>query len=119
MGVCPAWPGHRPINADAREEYTMNPEMCEEVATLRDQQLVARGLHEPFVASVLPQLAGPPAARIVLKQQLGALLVRVRVRFQGVHVGAGPRPVPGAVGEWGASASSHEPMYWLSPCRLP
>jgi hypothetical protein len=97
----------------------MNAGTCEEVATLRDQQLVARGLHDPFVARVLRQLAGRLAAWTVLKQQLGALLVRVCVRFQGVHVGAGRRPVPGAGGEWGASASSHEPMVWLSPCRLP
>jgi hypothetical protein len=97
----------------------MNPGVCEEVATLRDQQLVARGLHEPFAASVLPSLTRPPAARAVLKQQLGAFLMRVRVGFQGVHVGAGPRPAPGAGSEWGLGASSHEPMYWLSPCRLP
>ena len=42
MGVCPEWPGHRPINDDAREENTMNSGMSEQVATLRDQQLVAR-----------------------------------------------------------------------------
>ena len=96
----------------------MNPGISEQVITLRHQELVVRGLHKPFVAGVLPPLAGAPAARTVLKQQLGALLERVRVRFQDVHVEPGPWPVPGAVGEGGASASSHEPMYWLSPCRL-
>ena len=97
----------------------MNPGMSEQVITLRHQELVARSLHEPSVAGVLPPFAGAPPARTVLKQQLGALLVRVRVRLQDVHAGPGPWLAPGAVGERGASASSHEPMYWLSPCRLP
>ena len=32
----------------------MNPGMCEEVVTLRGQELVGRGLHEQVVASVVP-----------------------------------------------------------------
>jgi hypothetical protein len=97
----------------------MSPGVSERAATLHHQELVARGLHEPFVASGLPPSAGAPAVRTVLQRQLGALLVRVRVRLQDVHAGPGPRLAPGTVGEWGASASSHEPIYWLSPCRLP
>ena len=93
--------------------------MSEQVATLRDQELIVRGLHEQFVASVLPPSAGAPAVRTVLKQQLGALLVRVRVRLQDVHADPGPWLAPDAAGEQGANASSHEPMNWLSPCRLP
>jgi hypothetical protein len=97
----------------------MNPGMSALAATLRDQQLVTRGLHEPLVARVVPPLAGVPAVRAVLKQHLGALLVRVRVRLQDLHAGPAPWLSPGAVGEGGANASSHEPVYWLSPCRLP
>jgi hypothetical protein len=55
----------------------------------------------------------------VLKQHLGKVLVRVRVRLQNVHADPAPRLTSGAVGGEGASASSHEPIYWLSPCRLP
>ena len=97
----------------------MNLGMSELAATLRDQQLVTRGLHEQFVARVVPPLAGVPAVPTVLMQHLGALLVRVRVRLEDLH--AGPRPwlAPGAAGERGASASSDELIYWLSPCRLP
>ena len=97
----------------------MDPEMNEQVATLRDQELVVPGSNEQFVASVLAPSAGALAIRTVLQQQLGALLVRIHVRLQDVHAAPGPWLAPGAVGEWGASASSHEPMYWLSPCRLP
>ena len=97
----------------------MNPGMSEQVATLRDQQLVARRLHELFVASVLPRSAGASAVRTVLKQQLGALLMRVRVHFQDAHAGPEPWLAQGAASERGASASSDEPIYWLSPCRLP
>jgi hypothetical protein len=117
--VCPEWPGHRPINDDARKGNTMDPGMSEQVMTLRHQQLVARDLREQFVASVLPTVAGTFAVRTLLKQKLGALLVRVRVCLQVVHVGPEPWLMPGAVSEQGASSSSHEPMIWLSPCRLP
>ena len=97
----------------------MNLETSELAATLRDQQVVNRGLHEPFVARVLPPSAGAPAVRTVLQQRLGALIGRVRVRLQDVLAGPGPWLTPSAVGEQAASASSPEPMYWLSPCRLP
>jgi hypothetical protein len=97
----------------------MNPGTSEQVATLCDQELVARSLHEPIIARVLPPSAGAPAVRTVLKQQLGALLVRVRVRLQDMHASPGPWLALGAVREQGANASSHEPMNWLSPCRLP
>jgi hypothetical protein len=97
----------------------MNPGLSERVVTLRDRQLIAWGLHEQFVTSALLPFSGASAVRIVLKQQLGALLVRVRVRLQEVHAGPGPWLAPGAVGEGGANASSDEPIYWLSPCRLP
>jgi hypothetical protein len=97
----------------------MNPGMSALAATLRDQQLVTRGLHEPLVAGVVPPLAGVPAVRAVLKQHLGALLGRVRVRLQDLHAGPAPWLSPEAVSEGGANASSHEPVYWLSPCRLP
>ena len=97
----------------------MNPGTSELAATLRDQQLVTRGLHEQFVARVVPPLAGVPAVPTVLMQHLGALLVRVRVRLQDLHAGPAPWLSSGAVGEGGANASSHEPVYWLRPCRLP
>jgi hypothetical protein len=97
----------------------MNHRMFEQVATLRDQQLVTRSLHEQFVARVVPPLADVPAVLSMLQQQLGALLVRVRVRLQDLHAGRAPWLSPGAVGERGANASSDEPVYWLSPCRLP
>lgn len=100
----------------------MNPGMSDQVAALRCQELIAQGLHDQFVASVLPTSAGAPAVRTVVKQQLGALLLPVRGRLQGVQgVQAGPEPwlTPGTVGTEGASASSPEPIYWLSPCRLP
>jgi hypothetical protein len=54
-----------------------------------------------------------------MKQQLSALIVRVRVRLQDVLAGPAPWLTPSAVGEQAASASSSEPMYWLSPYRLP
>jgi hypothetical protein len=97
----------------------MNPEMSEQVATLRYQDLVVRGLHEQFVAGVLPPSAGAPAVLSMLQQQLGALLVRVLVRLQDMHASPGPWLALGAVRERGANASSHEPKNWLSPCRLP
>ena len=97
----------------------MNPRLIEQVAMLRYQELVALGLHEQFEASVLPTSAGDPTFRIVLKQHLGKVLERVRVRLHDVHAGSGAWLAPGAVGEQAASASSHEPMVWLSPCRLP
>jgi hypothetical protein len=97
----------------------MNPELCEEVVTLRGQELVGRGLHEQVVASVVPLRTGVLAVRTVLKQHLGKVLLRVRVRLQNVHADPAPRLTSGAVGGEGASASSHEPIYWLSPCRLP
>jgi hypothetical protein len=96
----------------------MNLEKSEQVAALRYQELASQGLHEQFIASVLPPLAGASVARTLLKQ-LGALLVRVRVGPHDVDASPDPWLAPGAVGEWGASASSHEPMNWLSPCRLP
>jgi hypothetical protein len=97
----------------------MNPGMCEEVVTLRGQELVARGLHEQVVASVVPPRAGVLSVRTGLKQHLGKVLVRVRVRL--LEANTGPRPwlAPGAVYGEGERASSHEPIYWLSPCRLP
>jgi hypothetical protein len=97
----------------------MNPRMSELAATLRGQQLVTRGLHEQVVAKVVPPLAGVPEVRSVLMQHLGPLLARVGARLQDLHAGPGPWIVPGAVSERGASASSDEPIYWLSPCRLP
>jgi hypothetical protein len=97
----------------------MNPGMCEEVVTLRGQQLVARGLHKQDVASAVPLRTSVLAVRTVLKQHLGKVLVPVRVRLQNVPADPAPRLTPGAVGGEGASASSHEPIYWLSPCRLP
>ena len=97
----------------------MNSGMSEQMATLRYEELVGRNLHEEFVASVVPPLADTFAVRTVLKQQLGALLVRVRVRLKEVHAGPGPWLAPGAASEWEANASSHEPTFWLSPCRLP
>ena len=97
----------------------MNLGMSELAATLRDQQLVTQSLLEQFVARVAPPLAGVPAVRPVLMQHLSALLVRVRVRLQDLHAGPAAWLSPGAVGEGGANASSHEPVYWLSPCRLP
>ena len=97
----------------------MNPGMSEQAATLHYQALVARGLHEQFVASVRPSRASAPAFRTALHRRLGALLVRVRVCLQDVHSRAEPWPAPSAAGERGASASSDEPMAWLSPCRLP
>ena len=74
---------------------------------------------ERFITSLLPPLAGAPAVWPVMKQQLSALIVRVRVRLQDVLAGPEPWLTPSAVGEQAASASSPEPMYWLSPCRLP
>ena len=97
----------------------MSPGMSDQLTTRRYQQTVTRHLHEQFVARVLPTSAGAPAVRTVLKQQLGALLVRVRVSLQDVRAGPGPWLAPGAAGERGASAASDEPIYWLSPCRLP
>jgi hypothetical protein len=97
----------------------MNPGMSEQVATLRYQQMVAWRLQGQFVASVLLPLGGAPAVRTVLKQQFGALLMRVRVRFQDVHAAPEPWLAQGAVSERGARTSSDEPIYWLSPCRLP
>ena len=97
----------------------MNPGMCEEVVTLRGQQLVARGLHEQVLASVVPPPTGALVVRTVLKQHLGKVLVRIRVRLQNVHADPAPLLTSGPVSGEGASASSNEPIYWLSPCRLP
>ena len=74
---------------------------------------------EHFITSLLPPVAGTPAVWPVMKQQLSALIVRVRVRLQDVLAGPGSWLTPSAVGEQAASSSSREPMYWLSPCRLP
>jgi hypothetical protein len=97
----------------------VNPGISDQVVTRRYRQIVARSLCEQFAAGVLPTSAGAPAVRTVLQQQLDALLVRVRARLQDVHAGPGPWLAPDAVGTEGASASSPQPIYWLSPCRLP
>jgi hypothetical protein len=97
----------------------MNPGMSDQVAALRCQELIDQGLHDQFVASVLPTSAGAPAVRTVLKQHLGKVMVRVRVRLQEMHADSAQSLAPGALGTEGVSASSQEPIYWLSPCRLP
>jgi hypothetical protein len=51
----------------------------------RNHEMVARGLHEQFVASVLPASTGTPAIVTVLRQQLGLLVVRVGQRLQSEH----------------------------------
>ena len=97
----------------------MNPGMSEPVAPRRYRQIVARSLCEQVVASAVPPRVGALAVRTVLKQQLGKVLVRVRVRLQNVHADSAQSLTPDALGTEGASASSPEPIYWLSPCRLP
>jgi hypothetical protein len=74
---------------------------------------------ERFITRLLQPVAGAPAVWPVMKQQLSALIVRVRVHLQDVLAGPGPWLTPSAVEEQAASASSPEPRVWLSPCRLP
>jgi hypothetical protein len=56
-----------------------------QVAMLRNHELVARGLDEQFVASVLPPFTSTPAVVTVLRQRLGMLVVRAGQRLQGVQ----------------------------------
>jgi hypothetical protein len=97
----------------------MNPGISEQMLSLRYQELVARGLYEQFVRSVLPPSAGAPTAWTVLKQRLAALPERVRVRLQDEQARPGPWLTPSAVREQAANASSPEPILWLSPYRMP
>jgi len=80
----------------------MSRGMSERVATLRYQQMVPRGLHEPFVANGLQPFTGAPTVRAVLKQQLGGLCVRLLVRLHEVRVGPRPWLAPDPVGGEGA-----------------
>jgi hypothetical protein len=87
----------------------MYPGLDEMDCGVHHQELVARGLHEQYVRSVLPP------ATMTLKQQLVALLGRILARLQNEQPGV----TPSVVGERIASASSPEPIRWFSPYRMP
>jgi hypothetical protein len=75
-----------------------------QMAMHRNHEMVARGLHEQFVASVLPPSAGTPAIVTVLRQQLGMLVVRVGQRLQSEHAVARESLGTVAIAERGAIA---------------
>jgi hypothetical protein len=83
----------------------MEPELSEQVARLHYQELVAKGLHEQFVARVLPPSASTPEVVTELRQQLGMFLVRAGQRLQGVHTVTRERFRAVAAGERGAITS--------------
>ena len=70
----------------------------------RNHEMVARGLHEQFVASVLPPSTGTPAIVTVLRQQCGALLMRAGQRLQSGHAVARESLSTVATAERGAIA---------------
>ena len=53
-----------------------------QVAMRRNHEMVARGLHEQFVAGLLPPSTSTPAVMTVLQQQLTMLVVRVGQSLQ-------------------------------------
>lgn len=91
----------------------MYPGLDEMDCGVHHQELVAKGLHEQYVRSVLP-----PAA-MTLKQQFVALLRRILARLHNEQPGPETCVTPSPVGERTASASSPEPVPWLIPYRMP
>jgi hypothetical protein len=91
----------------------MYPGLDEMDRGVHHRELMARGLHEQYVRSVLPP------ATMTLKQQLVALLGRMLVRLQNEQPGPETCVPPSLVGQRTASASSPEPIPWLIPYRMP
>ena len=63
----------------------MSSETDFQLAMRRNHEMVARGLHEQFVAGLLPPSTSTTAVMTVLRQQLRMLVVRVGQRLQSKH----------------------------------
>jgi hypothetical protein len=76
-----------------------------EVAMRHHRELVARGLREQHIATVLPQSAMTPVVLITIRKQLGEVLERVGVRLQGLPAATRKSLGPASTGEQRAIAT--------------
>ena len=76
-----------------------------EVAMLRHRELVARGLYEQHIATVLSQSAMTPVVLTTIRKQLGEVLERVGVRLQGLPAATRKSLGPVSTGEQSAIAT--------------